>query len=338
MEAVSQLSSKINDIKASCDALGVPRANFYRYINASQKPSENNSKKQSSIALSEFERKTVLSVLNSDRFVDCSPLEIYATLLDEGQYYCSARTMYRVLSDHEQIKERRQQSKKGNYARPELLATKPNQVWSWDITKLMGPQKWTYYYLYVILDIYSRYVVGWMVAEKEAAILAEELIAKTCQKENIQEDQLTLHADRGSSMRSKPVAFLLSDLGITKTHNRPYTSNDNPYSESQFKTLKYCPSFPERFGSIQDARQFCRDFFKWYNDEHRHSGINMLTPSMLHHGVAEQVLEHREIVLEKAFFKNPLRFKNKKPTAGNVPEAAWINKPEEQKITEKNTG
>jgi len=334
MSAVGQLSLKINDIKASCDALGVPRANYYRHINTNK----NRSKKSSSIALSEFERSTVLNILNSDRFVDCSPLETYAMLLDEEQYYCSPRTMYRILAENNQVKERRQQVRQGNYVKPELLATKPNQVWSWDITKLMGPQKWTYFYLYVIMDIYSRYVVGWMVAGKEYSILAEELIAKTGQNENIKKDELTLHADRGSSMKSKPVAFLLSDLGVTKTHNRPYTSNDNPYSESHFKTLKYCPSFPERFGSIQDARKFCRSFFKWYNDEHRHSGINMLTPSMLHHGVAEQIIAHREIVLEKAFLKNPLRFKNKKPTAGKVPEAAWINKPEEQKANEKNVG
>ena len=226
MSAVGQLSLKINDIKASCDALGVPRANYYRHINTNK----NRSKKSSSIALSEFERSTVLNILNSDRFVDCSPLETYAMLLDEEQYYCSPRTMYRILAENNQVKERRQQVRQGNYVKPELLATKPNQVWSWDITKLMGPQKWTYFYLYVIMDIYSRYVVGWMVAEKEYSILAEELIAKTCQNENIKKDELTLHADRGSSMKSKPVAFLLSDLGVTKTEcvNKNETRGPTP--------------------------------------------------------------------------------------------------------------
>ena len=247
--------------------------------------------------------------------------------------------MYRILADENELKERRRQRKKGNYQKPELLATAPNQVWSWDITKLLGPRKWSYFYLYVILDIFSRYVVGWMLADRESAELAKRLILTSCKQQAILDGQLTLHADRGASMKSKPVAFLLADLGVTKTHSRPYTSDDNPFSESQFKTLKYCPQFPERFGCIEDARAFCRAFFRWYNNEHRHSGINRLTPNALHHGYAKKVLEKRNQVLFKAFERHPERFKNKAPTAGDIPSAVWINKPEEiksQPIEEEN--
>jgi putative transposase len=231
------------------------------------------------------------------------------------------------LDKNQEVKERRQQVSRTHFVKPELLATGPNQVWSWDITKLKGPAKWTYFYLYVILDIFSRYVVGWMVAERESSILAQHLIAQTCQKQGIVEGQLTIHADRGASMRSKPVAHLLSDLGVTKTHSRPYTSNDNPYSESQFRTLKYCPEFPERFGSIQDSRSFCCPFFTWYNNEHKHSGISLLTPADMHYGQAEEVISSRNHVLEQAYLSKPHRFKYKKPEHPPVPTEAWINKP-----------
>jgi putative transposase len=238
-----------------------------------------------------------------------APAEIFFTLLDEGQYYCSERTIYRILQRCQQNVQRRQKTA-GNYSRPELLATKPNQLWSWDITKLKGPKKWTYYYLYKIMDVYTRYVVGWMVAYRESAELAEDLIAESCFKQKIQRDQLTLHADRGSSMKSNLVAQLFADLGVTKTHSRPHVSNDNPYSESAFKTLgnpslweKYRPGFPESFGSIEDARNFCRNFFFWYNNQHRHSGIAMLTPELVHYNLVEAVLLKKEISFFKMLIK-----------------------------------
>jgi putative transposase len=248
--------------------------------------------------------------------------------LDEGRYLGSVRTIYRTLDQNNEVKERRKQVSRPQYRKPELLASAPNHVWSWDITKLKGPAKWTYFYLYVILDIYSRYVVGYMVAHRESAILAKRLIQETYEKQLIPEGQLTLHADRGSSMKSKLVANLLADLGVTKTHNRPYVSNDNPYSESQFKTLKYSSGFPERFGSIQDAREFCHNFFTWYNSVHKHSGIGLMTPEQVHYGQAQSILEHRAKVLELAFKEHSKRFKGKMPKPFPLPEAAWINKPD----------
>jgi len=324
MGAAMGLAEK-TDVQTACATLGIPRATYYRW--RTPKSVEEKLHRQHPLALSELERQAVLNVLHSERFVDKSPGEIIPTLLDEGTYLCSERTMYRILAAKNELKERRQRIQKGEYKKPQLLATAPNQVWSWDISKLLGPQKWTYFYLYVILDIFSRYVVGWMVADRESSTLAKRLIAESCRKQLIQPNQLTLHADRGASMKSKPVAFLLADLGVTKTHSRPYTSDDNPYSESQFKTLKYCPQFPDRFGCIEDATVFCRAFFRWYNNEHRHSGINRLTPSVLHHGLAQKVLQKRNLVLSNAFERHPERFKNKPPTAGEVPTAAWINPP-----------
>lgn len=279
-------------------------------------------------ALTEAERQAVLDVLHSPRFVDQSPVEVYATLLDEGTYLCSVRTMYRILADSKEVRERRNQLRHPAYQKPELLATGPNQVWSWDITKLKGPVKWSYFYLYVIIDIYSRCVVGWMVATRESAELAKRLIHDTKTKQGIAPGQLVIHADRGTSMRSRAVALLLSDLGITKTHSRPHTSNDNPYSEAQFKTLKYRPDFPERFGSIEDARAFCRGFFRWYNTEHHHSGIGLLTPETLHYGRAEVVTDARQRVLQAAYETHPERFVRKRPEPPAIPMAAWINKPQ----------
>jgi putative transposase len=263
----------------------------------------------------------------SDRFMDQAPHEVYATLLDDGQYLCSVRTMYRILEAEGELRERSDQSRHPAYQKPELLAGAPNEVWSWDITKLLGPVKWSYYYLYVILDIFSRYVVGWMVAEGESAELAERLIAETCDKQQIQPGSLTLHADRGSSMKSKPVAGLMADLGVTKTHSRPHVSNDNPFSEAQFKTLKYRPEFPERFGSLPDARSFCREFFSWYNCEHHHTGIGLLTPKMVHYGVAPKVIAARDRVLRAAYEAHPERFVRGIPKAPRLPAAVWINPP-----------
>ncbi|MBI9019622.1 MAG: transposase, partial [Phycisphaerae bacterium] len=282
-------------------------------------------------ALSETEQQKVLDVLHNPRFVDQAPAQVYAQLLEEGRYLCSIRTMYRLLADHNEVRERRKMTRHPVYAKPELLATKPNELWSWDITKLRGPTKWTYYHLYVIMDVYSRYIVGWMIAERESSILAKRLISESCHKQNITQEQLTLHADRGSSMKSKVVAQLLSDLGITKTHSRPHVSNDNPYSESQFKTMKYRPKYPDRFGSIQDARAFAVDFFYWYNEEHRHSGIALYAPSDVHYGRVEQICQDRQSTLDVAYQRHPKRFVNKAPKAALPPQAVWINPPKQVK-------
>jgi putative transposase len=278
-------------------------------------------------ALSADEQAAVLEVLHSARFQDAAPAAVYATLLDEQIYLASERTMYRLLAAEGETQPRRDQLVHPTYATPELLATAPNQVWSWDITKLLGPAKWTYFYLYVILDVYSRYVVGWMVAHREHSELAERLIAETIVKHEIPAGQLTLHADRGSSMTSKPVAFRLADLGVTKTHSRPHVSNDNPYSESQFKTLKYRPGFPTCFASIEEARTFCQDFFRWYNAEHRHSGIGLLPPEVVHYGQAQAAYDIRSEVLAAAYAAHPERFVRQAPRPPALPTPAWINPP-----------
>jgi len=279
------------------------------------------------LALSAPERQVLHDVLCGKRFVDCAPPTIYATLLDEGTYLASVRTMYRLLAGNDQARERRNQRTHPVYAKPELLATGPNQVWSWDITKIKGPVKWTYYHLYVILDIFSRYVVGWMIAPRESAQLAEQLIAQTFAKQKVAPGELTLHADRGTSMRSKMVAELLVDLEVTKSHSRPYVSDDNPYSEAHFKTLKYRPEFPPRFGCIEDARVHCQEFFPWYNDTHRHSGIGYMTPAAVHYGQAQGLFKLRSDTLDAAFMANPKRFKGNCPQPPKLPVAAWINPP-----------
>lgn len=324
MKAAVQLRTEVGTVQA-CDALGIARATFYRRL----KPTRAQVNRPAPpLALSDQERQTVIDLLHCERFQDAAPRQIFACLLDEGTYHCSVRTMYRILKDeHGSVKERRRQVQRPAYEKPELLATRANEVWSWDITKLLGPVKWTYFYLYVIMDIFSRYVVGWMVAHRESAALAKRLIEETCKKQGIVHGQLTVHADRGSSMTSKCVGQLLSDLGVTKTHSRPHVSNDNPYSEAQFKTLKYCPQFPGRFGSTEDARSFCRNFFNWYNREHRHSGLGLVTPEQFHYGLAPQIVEHRQQVLKQAFEANPSRFKGKIPRPPALPTAAWINKP-----------
>jgi putative transposase len=266
-------------------------------------------------------------VLNSEQFQDCAPREVYAALLDAGKYLCSWRTMYRLLKERSQVRERRNQLCHPTYTKPELLATGPNQLWSWDLTKLRGPAKWTYYHLYTILDVFSRYVVGWLIAESESARLAEQLITETCANQGIERDQLTLHADRGSSMTSKTVALLLADLGVTKTHSRPHVSNDNPYSESQFKTMKYRPTYPDCFGSIQDARAWARAFFHWYNQEHHHSGLGLLTPSTVHYGQAQAVIDQRQQILQAAYAAYPERFVRGEPKPPSLPTEVWINRP-----------
>lgn len=325
-------------IQPACKALGVARAGYYRACKPWPFPKKKAKPRPAPPrALPKDEKKTVLDLLHSERFVDMAPQEIYATLLDEGKYHCSIRTMYRILHENNEVRERRNQLRHPKYKKPELLATEPNRVWSWDITKLLGPRKWSYFYLYVILDIFSRYVVGWMVADRESAKLATKFIQETCNKQGIQQGQLTLHADRGSSMKSKAVAFLLADLGVTKTHSRPYTSDDNPFSESQFKTLKYRPEFPDRFGCIQDARAHCLSFFDWYNKEHRHSGIGLFTPESVHYGRAKEMREQRKIILREAYAAHPERFVRKIPEPAPLPTAVWINPPEPEKSLKKYT-
>jgi putative transposase len=313
-------------VETICAGLGLARASYYRMQQPKQVPG---AERVHPRALSVNERQEVLGVVNSERFWDQAPGEIYATLLDEGRYLCSERTMYRILAENQQLRERRDQLRHPHYQAPELIAEKGNEVWSWDITKLLGPTKWTYFYLYVILDIFSRYVVGWMLAYRESAELAKKLIEQTIEREQVEPGTLTLHADRGASMTSKPVAYLLAGLGVTKTHSRPHVSNDNPYSESQFKTMKYRPEFPERFGSYQDAHRFCTEFFPWYNHEHHHCGLGYFTPYEVHYGLAEKRQDQRSAVLKQAFEKNPQRFVHGLPKPARLPTAAWINKPKE---------
>ena len=328
--AVAELAATTGT-QGACAALGVSRAGYYRQL----RPRSRTVRRAASPvwALSAEEVAYVLELLHSERFVDMAPAEIVAMLLDEGVYLCSERTMYRLLAEHGEVQERRAQARHMVYAAPELLATGPNQVWSWDITKIKGPGKWNYFCLYVILDIYSRYVTGWCVSGRESADLAADLIAQACAQQGISPGQLTLHADRGSSMTSKAVSQLLLDLDVGRTHNRPHVSNDNPYSEAQFKTLKYRPDFPERFGSEEDVREHSRDFFHWYNTEHRHSGICMLTPASVHYGHAEAILEQRYQVMMRAYEEHPDRF-TRRPMRKSLPEKVWINQPNVRSTSE----
>lgn len=316
--------------RAACRALGVSRATLDRH----RRPKERVRKARPTPprALGHEERTAVLATLHEERFVDASPAAVYATLLDEGTYLCSERTMYRILSREGEVCERRAQRTHPPYARPELLATRPNEVWSWDITKLKGPAKWTYFYLYVVLDLFSRYVVGWTVQHRESAAIARALIAQAADEQHILPGTLTVHADRGSAMIAKPLAFLLADLGISQTHTRPYTSSDNPYSEAQFRTLKYRPGFPAQFSLLEEARSFCREFFPWYNEEHRHSGIGLFAPTVVHHGKGEEFRARRQAVLDEAHARTPERFVNGHPVPPKLPAAVWINKPETEEV------
>ena len=327
IERAEELGQEVGVSKA-CRVLGLPRSRFYRYRAAQDEVEKIIPKSRPHPrALSQAEKIEVRQTLNSERFQDQAPRTVYAQLLDDGEYLCHWRTMYRILDEYDEVRERRNQLRHPNYQKPELIATGPNQVWSWDITKLLGPVKWTYYYLYVILDIYSRYVVGWMIATKESAALAKELVQQTCEKQGIQEDELTLHADRGGPMIAKSLAMLLGDLGVTKSHSRPHVSDDNPFSEAQFKTMKYRPDYPKRFGSQADARSWARRFFNWYNNEHYHSGIGLLTPADVHYGRASQKIQERQRVLQLAYRKHPDRFVKGMPKPPQLPEAVWINPP-----------
>ena len=318
--------------RPACRALGAAPATIYRRRRPAE-PRPRKPRPTPARALTDAEREAVLELLHSERFVDCAPEQVYATLLDEGRYLASVRTMYRLLAaKHGGVRERRDQLTHPAYVKPELLAERPNELWSWDISKLLGPAKWTYFYLYVILDVFSRYAVSWTVQYRETGPIAEALIAQAIEQQNVTREQLTVHADRGIPMRSKPVAFLLADLGVTKTHSRPYTSTDNPYSEAHFKTLKYRPEFPERFDSIEQARESCRGFFDWYNHQHRHSGIGLMTPAAVHYRRAPELHAARGHVLEGAYQRHPERFVRRPPVPPALPTAAWINKPETKEV------
>ncbi len=320
---------------AACRTLGLPRATWYRHHRQPPPPPPRPERqpRPQPRALSEVERGQLLGVLHAPEHVDEAPATVYAKLLDQGTSLGSVATMYRLLRQHDEVRERRRQAVHPAAKKPELLATRPNQVWSGDITKLLGPEQWTYYYVYVIIDIYSRYVVGWLLARAERALLAERLLADTIQKPQVEPHTLVIHADRGSSMASKPVAFLLADLGVTKSHSRPHVSNDHPYSESQFTTLKYRPNFPDRFGSFEDARSFCQRFFAWYNHEHRHSGIASHIPADLPSGRAGRLQRQRAATLDLAYLAHSERFVRKPPRPLALPAAAWINPPQEDSIS-----
>ena len=334
IQAAEELGEEAG-VTAACRLLGVPRSSVYRARQLQNEPCPRPTPKR---ALSAEEKAEVRAILNSERFCDAAPREVYATLLDEGVYYCHWRTMYRILQAHHEVQERRRQGHHAPREKPELRAQAPNQVWSWDITQVKGPGG-QFYYLYTIIDIFSRYVTGWMLAGKESGELADRLIFETCAKQEIEGDQLILHSDRGSAMRSKTVAELLRELGVTKSHSRPATPTDNPYSEAQFKTLKYQLDYPERFTGFHDARAWLRTFFAWYNEAHHHGGLGLLTPEAVHYGRAPKVLEQRQEVLAEAYAAHPERFVGGRPTPPQVPEEVWINQPQiEQKETLSTAG
>jgi putative transposase len=313
-------------VTRACKALGWPRSSFYR-ARRPKPAGEQHERPSPARALSESERTAVRELLNSERFQDDSPYQVYATLLDEDAYHCSISTMYRILRQHNEVRERRDQRRHPGYARPELLATRANELWSWDITKLRGPATWQLFYLYVVLDVYSRYAVGWMIAEEESGDLARQLLATTYRKQGVDQAQLTLHADRGSAMAAKTLAQLLIDLGVSKSHARPHTPNDNPYSEAQFKTMKYRPDYPARFNSMEEARRWARAFFHWYNNEHHHSGLGLMTPAAVHYGQAATLIAQRQAVLKRAYAAHPERFVKGLPKPPQVPTEVWINPP-----------
>jgi len=321
-------------VRRACQALGLSHHALYR--SRRNEPVQTRAKDTpgSRRALQPEEKDRVRSTLNSERFADQAPREIYATLLDEGTYLCSVSTMYRILHEHREVRERRDQLRHPVYAKPELLATVPNQVWTWDITKLLGPVKWTYFYLYVLLDLFSRFVVGWMLAPRESTDLAQELITASCARQNIQPQQLTIHADRGATMVAKPLAALLADLGVSESHSRPYVSNDNPFSEAQFKTMKYQPTYPKRFGSQADAHSWAQVFFPWYNFEHHHSSLGLMTPAVVHYGQAAQLWQQRQAVLQQAYAAHAQRFVKGVPQPPPLPTAVWINPPAETRCAE----
>jgi len=326
MVAVEELTPTVGTAPP-CEAIGVPRATVYRSRAARPQAKPRPTPQR---ALSRAERQEVLDTLHSERFVDMAPAAVYATLLDEAAYLCSTRTMYRILDEQKEVRERRNQLRHPRYAKPQLVASGPNQVWTWDITKLLGPAKYVYFYLYVMLDIYSRYVVGWMAAGRENATLAQRLIRETVAKYDIAPDQLAIHADRGSPMTALTTAQLMATLGVQASHSRPRVSNDNPFSEAHFKTIKYRPDFPGRFGSLEHVVDHFGHFFPWYNNDHRHSGIGFLTPADVHLGRAHEVTARRQAALDEAHARHPERFVQQHPQPPQLPEAVWINPPEKE--------
>lgn len=310
-----------------CVAAGISRSTLRRRRHGVPDRLVTTSARRSIRALNEAEQAEVLAVMHSDRFADRAPATIVATLLDEGTYLCSASTMYRLLRANDEVRERRRIARHPDYCKPELLATAPRQVFSWDITKLRGPNKGEWFSLLVMIDIFSRFVVGWMLVRRANAELAKHFIEQTLQREGIEPGQAVVHADRGAEMTAKPVCELLDNLGVVRSHSRPHVSDDNPFSESQFRTLKYHPEFPDRFGSFQHAHDHLDVFFPWYNQEHRHSGIAMLTPAMVHHGQADRVLTARHGVMQKAYLAKPERFIGGAPKPITLPSAVWINPP-----------
>jgi len=324
MQMTEQLTAQVG-LSAACRVLGVPRSSLYRARQPKIVPKPRSIPAR---ALSRQEKAEIRQVLNSERFQDAAPRQVYATLLDEAVYLCHWRTMYRILQEHGEVQERRHVRRHPTYAKPELLATGPNQLWSWDITKLHGPAKWVYYYLYVILDVFSRYVVGWLLAELESAELAEQLIRKSCTKQGITKYQLTLHSDRGSPMKAKTVSQLLTDLSVSQSHSRPHVPDDNPYSEAQFKTLKYHPTFPDQFACSTEARTWARAFFAWYNHHFYHSRLGLLTPASVHYGQAQLILSQRQQVLQAAYTAHPDRFVRGQPQVAQLPTEVWINQPQ----------
>lgn len=309
----------------ACEAIGMSRARFYRR----RKPATSaaSARPVSQRALTPAQQEAILAELNSERFVDCAPRQVWATLLDEGVYLCSWRTMYRLLARNQALQERRRLRRHPRYARPELAAIGPNQVWTWDITYLKGPVRGQFYYLYVVLDLFSRLVVGWLLADRECEALARRLLESSYRKHAVEPGQLTVHADRGAPMKSKSVKQLLADLDVQTSHSRPRVSNDNPFSEAGFKTMKYSPDFPERFGPFAEAEAFCQDYFVWYNQEHYHTGLALLTPAQVHYGEAPAVLARRQATLDAAFAAHPQRFGNRPAQVGALPEIVYINGP-----------
>jgi putative transposase len=325
-------AAHITGVGPACNAIGWSRTHFYRQ----QKPASHTPPRLKTPgrhgdkrALTPAQEEQILAHLNSERFLDCSPRQVWATLLDEGLYLCSWRTMYRLLGKNQQIKERRTIRRHPKYVRPELAASGPNQVWTWDITYLKGPQRGTFFYLYVVMDLYSRLVVGWLLAESECAELAQRLLDQSYRKHKVQPGQLTIHADRGAPMKSKSVQQLLSDLDVRASHSRPRVSNDNPFSEAGFKTMKYSPDFPARFAGLSEAEGFCREYFVWYNEEHYHTGIALLTAAQVHYKEAETVLAKRQATLDAVFAECPERFGNRRPQVARLPETVFINRPAE---------
>lgn len=314
-------------VQTACEVLSVPRSTYYLALQPPAPPSAPAPRPPSHRALPLAAQQTVRDLLNSERFVDRAPRTVYATLLDEGVYYCSWRTMYRILAQHDAVRERRAQRRRPQYAAPELLATGPRQVWSWDITKLRGPQPGCWYSLYVVLDIFSRKLVAWRIETREDAAIAEAMVAEAVFHERIAPHQLTLHADRGAAMTSKTLRMLLLDLGVARSHSRPTIADDNPYSEAQFKTMKYGPGYPERFAGIAEARAWMRAFAAWYNDEHRHSGLSLLPPSVVHDGRAAAVQLQRQAVLDAGYARHPERFPRGRPQVQTLPEVVGINLP-----------